>query len=106
MRVPTPATSPRVQEFSDYVGRVIRITVAFNDVTRVITGVTVFRDADCLFTKILIGSPADGIPDDTDKVVVVPAGTTTLSAGQLAALNAKGISTIEDFQSFQITAGR
>lgn len=106
MGTPTPATSPWIQEFGDYLGRVIRITVTFNAGTRAITGVTVFRDVGCLFTKILIGTSLDGNPDDTDKVVNVPVGTTVLTNGQLQALANQGIATIENLtDSLQITAG-
>lgn len=106
MGVQTPATSPWVQPFEDYLGRVIRITVVFDVASRAITGITVFRDAACVFTKILIGVGADGIPDNTDKAINVPSGTTVSTAQQLAALAAKGLSTIEDIQALQITAGR
>lgn len=106
MGIPTPATSPWVQTFGDYLGRVIRITVTFNETTRAVAGITVFRDAACLFTKILIGRGPDGIPDNTDKAIAVPAGTTVLTPQQLATLASRGLSTIEDFDAFQITAGR
>lgn len=106
MGVPTPATSPWIESFEDYVGKIIRITVTFNATTRVITGITVFRDAACLFTKILIGIGADGVPDSSDKAVAVPAGTTALTAGQLTTLANRGLTTIEDMTALQITAGR
>lgn len=102
----TPAISPWVQEFGDYQGRAIRITVTFDTGTRAITGISVFRAPGCLFTKILIGVGVDGVPDSTDKAINVPAGTTVLTAQQLTALSNKGLSTIEDFEALQITAGR
>jgi hypothetical protein len=101
-----PATSPWVWEAQDYLQRAIRITVTFNDTTRAITGITAFRTSGCLYTKILIGTSADGVPDDTDKIVTVPVGTTNLTQNQLNNLAARGLATIEDILALQITAGR
>lgn len=101
-----PLTSPYVWEALDYALQVIRITVTFNNATRAITGITVFRDPLCQYTKILIGTGADGTPDSTTRSVSVPAGTSVLSQGQLNALAGNGISTIENVLSLQITAGR
>lgn len=106
MGVPTPATSPWVQEFGDYVGLVVRITVTFNETTRLLSGITVFRDAGCQYNKILIGTGADGDPDDTDKVVNVPVGTRSLNATQMVNLANRGLGTIEDITALSITAGR
>lgn len=102
---PTPATSPWVQEFGDYLGRVIRITVTFDESTRALTDIVVYRDAGCLFTNILLGVGADGSPDSSTRAVHVPAGTTDLTPAQLAALRTRGLDTIEDVESYQITAG-
>lgn len=99
-----PLLSPWIWEARDNEAEVIRITVAFNNSTRAITGITVFRDAGCAYSKLLIGTSADGNPDDTDKVVTVPAGTTSLSGGQLNNLKNKGLNTIEDVLALQITA--
>ena len=103
--VTPPSVSPVVQEFTDFEGRAISISVAFNTTTRAITGMSSHRDAGCLFSKILIGTSADGNPDDTDKVVAVPFGDRTLNSTQLAALATHGLATIEDFSALQITAG-
>ena len=104
--IPVPATSPWVREFGDYQDRVIRITVTFNETTRALTGIAVFRDPDCMFTKILIGLGLDGTPDSSDKAIDVPAGTTVLTAQRMNQLANRGLSTIEDIQALQITAGR
>lgn len=105
MGVPTPSASPVVQTFGDYVGNLIRITVTFDPATRVLSGVTVFRDPACRFTKILIGLGADGTPDSSTRVFNVPAGTTVLNPAQMTAVRNNGMNTIEAFESFQITAG-
>lgn len=96
--------SPYVWDARDNEGDIIRITVAYDNTTKAITGITSFRDVNCAYTRILIGSPADGIPDDTDKIVSVPSGTRNLTAAQLQALATRGVSTITDFMQLQITA--
>lgn len=105
MGVPEPSTSPVVQEFGDYVGKVIRITITFDEVTRVLSGITVYRDATCRWTRILIGVGEDGIPDNSTRTFSVPAGTTVLSGGAMNLVRANGMNTIEEFETFQITAG-
>jgi hypothetical protein len=105
MGPPTPATSPIVWEAPDYQSNVIRITITFNTGTRAITGITVFRDAACVYTKIYVGLGGDGTPDSSTRKVTVPAGTTVLNAGQLSALAGAGLATAEDFQAANITAG-
>lgn len=106
MGVPTPPTTPWTQHFEDTPGRAIDISVAFDNTTRILSGITVSRDANCVFTKILIGTGADGVPDDTDKVVSVPAGSHSLTPAQLTNLANHGLTTIEDITALQITAGR
>jgi hypothetical protein len=97
------AHPPYIWEAADYLNRVIRITVNFDDGTRLLSGATVFRDAGCVYTKILVGKGVDGSPDSTTKSFTVPAGTTPISQAQM---NSRGFDTIEDFLALQITAGR
>lgn len=99
-----PVTSPYVWEDRDNEGDIIRITVTFNTSTRAITGITVFRDANCAYTRLFIGTGAGGNPNTTDKTVTVPAGTTVLSGAQLNQLANRGVGTIEEFLGLQITA--
>lgn len=98
-----PAQSPYEWEARDYQGAVIRITITFNNATRALAGASVFRDAACVYTKILIGRGADDSPDSSTQSIVVPAGTTAVSAAQMAS---RGFTTIEQFLALQITAGR
>lgn len=105
MGIPTPATSPWFQEFGDNLGKFINITVTFNESTRAITGITVHRDPGCQWTHILIGLGDDGVPDHSDKSIAVPEGTTVLTAQQLTFLASRGLSTIEDIEGLNITAG-
>lgn len=95
------APSPYVWESPDYQLNVIRITIVFNEGTRAITSVSVFRDPACMYTKLLIGIGPDGNPSTTTRSVNVPAGTTAVP---VVFLNNRGITTIEDFLAFQITA--
>lgn len=95
--------SPWVWESFDFQSNVIRITATFDNVTRVLSGITVFRDAACVYRHLLIGLGVDGTPDTTPRNVVVPAGTTVVP---VSTLNNVGLSTIEDVLALQITAGR
>ncbi len=106
MGVPTPATSPWTQEFGDNDDLFIRISVEFNEATRALTRITMFRDVGCRWDRILIGLGADGIPDSTDKVIRVDEGTTVLSSTEMRRLRTAGLSTIEDIEALQITATR
>lgn len=101
---PPPATSPIVREFGDNFGLAIRITIFFDITSRALTGITVFRDAGCQWTQILIGLGEDGSPNSSDKAVNVPAGTTVLTNNQLNVLANRGLATVEDFLGLQITA--
>ena len=102
MADPAPITSPYIWEAGDYLSRVIRITITFNNSTRAITGASVFRDVGCLYQTIYIGTGPDGTPNSTDKKLAVPAGTTSISANQLKQV---GLNVIEDVLALQITAG-
>lgn len=99
---PTPQTNPYTVEFPDYRGKLIRITVTFNETTRALTGATGYRDADCQYKRIYIGTGDDGTPDGALDVVPVPAGTSTVTANQL---RRNSLRTIEDVLALQITAG-
>lgn len=97
-----PFTSPWTYQATDYQGNVIRIDVAFDDATQVLTGATVYRDAACVYRHIYLGVGADGVPDSTPTAFTVPAGTTTISA---AALARQGLSNLSDVLALQVTAG-
>lgn len=102
MTAPTPPTSPWVWETFDYRQRPIGIEVRFDDVTRALTGATVYRDPECVYTTILIGTGEDGIPDNSPDAYAVPAGTTEVP---LQVLRRNKLRTIEDVLALQITAG-
>ena len=104
MANPPPLVSPWVWETYDTPGRVLRVTVSFNNTTHAITGITSHRDSGCAFTQLLIGIPAIGAPNDTDKVLDIPDGTTVVGAGRLAALASRGLNSIDDILTLQITA--
>lgn len=99
-----PMPSPWVWDTLDNDGDRLELTIAFDEATRVITGITTYRDAGCTYTRILIGLGADGTPDTTETAWDVPAGTTVLSQGQLAQLAGEGLRTIEDVLATQVTA--
>jgi hypothetical protein len=90
-------TSPWTYEAADYHGKVIRISVPFNTTTKVVSNATVFRDVGCVYTKVYIG-----IPSGNPMVFTIPDGTTTVTTAQMAA---KGVTTWDDLNSAQVTAG-
>jgi hypothetical protein len=96
--------SPYVWDAHDNEQDVISITVAYDNTTKAITGITSFRSANCAYTRIQIDRGPDGTPDTTDKVISVPSGTRNLTPAQLSALAAKGLATIDDLLKLQITA--
>lgn len=98
------AQSPWQYEASDYLGRRLSITITFNNATRLITGATVHRDPDCMYTRILVGVGVDGGPDSSTHVFGVPnlEGDRNFGVG---AINSVGLSVIEDvFALGQIAA--
>lgn len=102
---PTPTPNPLVFRFADYTDLEIRITVNWDAATRATTGATVHRDDGCQWTKILVGTGADGSPDSTVKSFDLSgfAGDRSFTAGQMSG---RGFATVDDFLSLQITAGR
>jgi hypothetical protein len=113
-----PVTSPYVLTFGDYLydqagadparpDHAVQITVTFNNATRAITGAVVWRAADCLWTKIVVGLGADGAPDSSTRVFDLSAlDDTTRSVSAAVMSHAPwNVNTIEDFLSAgQITA--
>jgi hypothetical protein len=109
MGVAAPLVSPYVQEFADYLGRAIRVAVTFDNTTRLISQITLHRDAGCRYTTLLVGLGADGSPDSSVRSFNLKnfTGDRQLSNQELRFVQdpANGIDTIEGFASFQITAG-
>lgn len=101
----TPATSPWSQRFEDTKGNGIGLSVVFDEATRALTGITLYREEGCRFDRILIGTDAAGSPDDTDKVIVVAPGSETMSAQEMNRIRSAGLNTIEDIIGLNITAG-
>lgn len=100
----TPATSPWSQRFEDSVGRGIGLSVVFDETTRGLTGITLYREEGCRFDRILIGTDAAGSPDDGVAIKVAP-GSETMSAQEMNRIRNAGLATIEDVIVLNITAG-
>lgn len=108
-----PPTSPWMFWFAtDTNGFQITATVTFSGTitagtdpatwTNPLTGGTVFRDSNCAYTKVIIGVGPDGTPNTSTQVISVPAGTTQVTANQLASV---GLHTVADvFDAPQTTA--
>jgi len=102
-----PVTSPYLAgDWADYtnVNR-ITVTVKFDNVTRAITEIDTHRDAACLYTQIAIGV-GGGSPDTSPIRWTPPVGDHVSTPAELAFLAGQGVSTIEQFLGFQITAVR
>src|SRR5258706_16324118 len=99
-------TSPYVAgNWTDYTGiNRISVTVKFDAVTRVISEIDTHRDAACLYTKIAVGIGPDGTPDTSPRDWTPPIGDHISTPQELTFLSNQGVSTIEQFLSFQITA--
>jgi hypothetical protein len=98
------AQSPWRYEAADYLDRKLSITVTFDNATRAITGATLHRDADCMYTRIFIGVGVDGTPNSSTHVFNVPnlEGDRNFGVG---AINSVGLTVIEDvFALGQIAA--
>lgn len=98
--------NPWVWHTEDLQGRTLRIEVSWLESNRHINGITLFRDDGCQFTKILIGTGLDGNPNNTDKEINVAGvvGETNVGASKLNVFSNRGLFTIDDLQTFQITA--
>lgn len=90
---------------NDNEGEVISATVTWVGAwtgANPLTGGTVFRDPGCAYTKVIIGVGPDGTPNTSTRIVNVPSGTTSVTAGQLSAV---GLDTVADVLGApQITA--
>jgi hypothetical protein len=103
-----PITSPYLAgDWADYTGvNRITVTIKFNPVTRVITEIDTHRDAACLYTRIAVGIGPDGTPDTSPLDWTPPIGDHVSTPAEIAFLANQGVSTIEQFMGFQITAVR
>lgn len=100
-----PITSPYLAYNAlDNEGDGISVSVVFDDVTRAITAINTHRDAGCQWTNIAVGLGPDGTPNSSPMQWPVPTGDYTTTAGDLAYLASVGVSTFEQFMSYQITA--
>lgn len=98
--------NPYTWEARDYLGRAIRIVVTWSTGTpNNITAIDIHRDSGCMYDTVLIGLGGDGNPSNATRRFKVPVGDTVVNQGQLTALAAQGVATIQDFLSLQITAG-
>ncbi len=93
--------SPWTWEARDYQGNKISITIPFDNTTKVLSNGTIFRDAACVYTTLIVGVGGDGTVESSTKTFSVPSGTHTITA---SAMSSKGINTIDDILNLQITA--
>jgi hypothetical protein len=98
-----PQLSPWVNEFQDYLGRRIVITVNFNNATRALQTTVVHRDTGCLFHTIVFDDPGDNAKAKRLAAPNDGQGDRTYTANQMAG---QGLNTIEDAMGVQITCER
>ncbi len=101
---PLPLVSPWIWESPDFANFVIRISFFFDNTTHMLTGITVYRDAQCQFTKVIIGVGPDGTPNTSTTVIDVPAGQTLIGGVLLSLLATLGFGTIDAVLAKQMTA--
>jgi hypothetical protein len=102
MGFPGPAQqSPWVQEFVDYLGRKVIITIVFNNANRNISSGSIHRDAQCRFHTIVFGDPSD-VNSPRLRAPGQNAIDVSFTAAQI--LSTSGFSTIEQAMAEQITA--
>lgn len=97
-----PVATPYRWESQDYLGNRISLEVDFDNGTREISGGTAFRDPNCVYRKIYVGTGGDGRPDSSARFFNVSSGSQNLGRGQFTG---QGWTTIEQFIAEQITAG-
>ena len=104
MGVPGTPVSPLTWTSPDYAGKAITASFTFDNVTFVLSGATVTRDAGCMYRNIYFGLGAGGLPELTAKSFPgITAGVVAAVPGALLA--SYGFTTINDVLAGQITAG-
>lgn len=97
--------SPWLYETRDYLGRVLSITVPWDDAAggtrNILSPVTVHRDPGCKFTTVVFANPSDQLLRKS--LPAAPDGDTTLTAAQVR--QATGFRTVDDLlNAGQVTA--
>lgn len=92
--------SPWVWDASDYLGRMIRITIPFDVGSRaILNGGSIHRDVGCLWSRIVWDVPSS---PQAKRSPSVPVGDTAVSAAQIQSF--AGFTTIDQLLAVQITA--
>jgi hypothetical protein len=100
-----PVRSPYMAgNWADYQGFYISCLITFDETTRTITQIDTHRDQECQFSSIAVGIGPDGTPDSSPIRWTCPVGDYTSTVDDLAWLASVGVTTIEQFNSYQITA--
>lgn len=94
--------SPWTYTTADYQGRVLSVTITFDNLTGTILTVTAHRDPGCLYGRFYFGVGQDGTPDTAASQMAIPPGD---SVTGVAVLNGFGFATIGQALAGQVTAG-
>lgn len=93
--------SPYVYEAKDYQDNAIRGAFNYDDATGTLLSLDAHRDADCVYTTIVIGVGPDNTVETSTQRYLVPVGDSTVTQAEL---NAEGLYHIDDVTDLQITA--
>jgi hypothetical protein len=99
---PGPLISPWTYITADYQGRVLSVTVTFDNATGAILTVAAHKDAGCQYNRFYIGLGPDHTPDTAAARMAIPPGDTLIG---VTVLNGFGFATIGQALASQVTAG-
>lgn len=97
-----PLISPWTWSTSDYAGKVLSVTITFDNITFSILTVTAHKDPGCQYNNFYSGLGADGTPNTAPAQFVCADGDSIIG---VAVLNGFGYFTINDLLAHQVTAG-
>jgi hypothetical protein len=95
-------TSPRTWRATDPTGRIMAVTVEFDNATREIHEVLVYRDDDCAHDTVFTGVTDDGSPTAVTRRFAVNPGITRMTELELAS---RAIRSIDDLLYLRVRLG-
>lgn len=98
-----PEQTPWIYEAIDFQQARLKFTVNFDNDTRLIEDIEVFRDPDCVYHNIYLGVGEDGRPESTPMRFVASDEDTTVFLPDV--LEPLGLVVIEDVTAQEITGG-
>lgn len=104
-KIGTPVSPWVIDSGFDAHGKHCSITINFNNTTLALQSAVLQRDADCMYTRVLIGVGPTGSPEDAPTQFGIGNLEGTRNVTQ-AGLSAVGLNTLDDVRALgQITFG-